>query len=287
MQNIGFIGLGIMGEPMAGHILTAGYPLTVYNRTASKADNLVARGATLAPTPAQVALTSDIIITIVSRTSDVEQVLFGDQGLASVDLTGKTIIDMSTISADETRDFAKRLQALGAHMLDAPVSGGDIGAINATLTIMVGGERSVLDTCLPVLETMGKTITYMGGHGNGQATKMCNQIMVVGNLMGMCEGLALAHSQGLDLAQVREVILGGIGASAQLNVVGPKIIAGDTSPGFFVELMEKDLSMVKTTQELNNLPSYMVETALQHMQTIMAQGGGKLGTQAISELFSS
>ena len=287
MKKIGFIGLGIMGEPMAGHILAAGYPLTVYNRTTSKTAALGAKGATVALTPAQVAEQSDIIITIVGRTSDVEQVIFGEQGVATVNIAGKTIIDMSTIDAAATRDMAARLKAKGADMLDAPVSGGDVGAINATLSIMAGGDKAVFDSCLPLFETMGKTFTYMGGHGNGQATKMCNQIMVVGNLLGVCEGFALAQAQGLDLAQVREVVLGGIGASAQLDKVAPKIIASDDTPGFFADLMEKDLGIVQDAQAAAGLPSRVAQLTRELMQELMDEGKGLDGTQAIAKYFKA
>ena len=285
MQKIGFIGLGIMGAPMAGHILKGGYPLTVYNRTHAKTADLATQGANVAMTPKAVAENSDLIVVIVSRSADVEAVLFGEEGLSKADLKGKIIVDMSTIEPSEAIRFAKEMAKMGAQMIDAPVSGGDVGAKNATLTIMAGGDKTTFNRCLPIFELMGKKINYMGVSGTGQATKMCNQIMVTASLMGVCEGLAMAKVQGLDLEKVREVVLGGVGASAQLEVVAPKIIAGDDSPGFFVELMAKDLGIVKAAQAEKGLPSQVVELGLAQMKQLMSQGHGKLGTQSIARNF--
>jgi len=260
MQKIGFIGLGIMGKPMATNLLNAGFELTVYNRTVEKTKELVQSGARLAKSPKEVAENSEVIITIVSDTADVEEVIFGQNGISDGISAGKLVVDMSTISVEATRGFAVRLLADGIHMLDAPVSGGDIGAINGTLTIMVGGDKDIFNRLLPVFNAMGKTITYMGSSGAGQCCKMANQIMVGANLMGVCEGLMLASKEGLDLQSVVEVIMGGVAASAQLGIQGPKIIKGDNEPGFLLDLFLKDLGIVKDAQNQNKL--YAPITAL-------------------------
>ena len=282
MVNIGFIGLGIMGKPMAGHILKAGYPMHVYNRSKDKAAELVSNGAILASTPAEAAKASDIIITIVSDTADVEEVLFGENGVADGLSPGKIVVDMSTISADATRIFAKRVAEKGATMLDAPVSGGDIGAINAKLTIMVGGKESAYNKCVPVFKTMGTKITHMGPSGSGQATKMVNQIMVAVNLVGVCEGLLLASKEKLDLDALIDVISGGAGNSAQLTLNGAKMVKRDFLPGFMVDLAVKDLGIVQQAQRAHKLASPSTALAAQLLSAAQSEeGGGKLGTQAV------
>ncbi|MCL2852351.1 MAG: NAD(P)-dependent oxidoreductase [Defluviitaleaceae bacterium] len=282
MERIGFIGLGIMGKPMAGHILKAGYPMYVYNRSKEKAAELVEGGAVSASTPAEVAKACDIIITIVSDTPDVEAVLFGENGVAEGLSPGKIVVDMSTISADATRGFAKRVAEKGATMLDAPVSGGDIGAINAKLTIMVGGDESAFNKCVPVFQTMGTKITYMGPSGAGQATKMANQVMVVSCLAGICEGLMLASKEGIDLNSLIDVVSGGAGASAQLTLNGPKMARRDFSPGFMIDLAVKDFGIVQQAQKSHKLAAPFTALAVQLFAAAQSEeGGGKLGTQAI------
>ena len=282
VEKIGFIGLGIMGVPMAGHIIGAGYPLSVFNRTKGKASVLADKGAVVLDTPAEVAQASDIIITMVSDTPDVEQVLFGKNGVYEALAPGKVVIDMSTISAEATRSFYAKIAKKGASLLDAPVSGGEIGAINATLTIMVGGDEAVFDRCTPLLKTMGKTVTYMGPSGAGQACKMCNQVLLIGCLMGVCEGFLLASKEGLDINRFIDVVSGGAGASAQLRICGEKIAKRDFSPGFLMDLMAKDLEIVHQAQRENKLFSPVTALAAQMVKSIQAQdGGGKLGSQAM------
>jgi len=282
MEKIGFIGLGIMGVPMAGHIMAAGYPLSVYNRTKAKADALAEKGAAVLNTPAQVAEASDIIIVMVSDTPDVEQVLFGEGGVYDALAPGKVVIDMSTISAEATRGFYAKLAEKGAALLDAPVSGGEIGAINAALTIMVGGDEAVFERCTPLLKTMGKTITHMGPSGAGQACKMCNQVLLIGSLMGICEGFLLASKEGLDINTFIDVVSGGAAASAQLKVCGEKIAKRDFNPGFLMDLLSKDLEIVHQAQRANSLFSPVTALGTQIVKSVQAQeGGGRLGTQAI------
>ncbi|MCL2617414.1 MAG: NAD(P)-dependent oxidoreductase [Defluviitaleaceae bacterium] len=286
MERIGFIGLGIMGRPMAGHILQAGYPMHVYNRSGGKAAELEKGGAVVASTPAEVAKACDIIITIVSDTPDVENVLFGKDGLAQGLSAGKVVVDMSTISAEATRGFSARIAELGAVMLDAPVSGGDIGAINAKLSIMVGGDKAAFERCVPVFRTMGTKITYMGPSGAGQATKMANQVMVLACMMGVAEGLMLGSKEGLDLDALVEVVSGGAGASAQLTLNGTKMVKRDFSPGFFTDLAVKDLGIVQDAQNSHRLASPCVALSLQFLRALQAEeDGGRLGTQAVLKVY--
>ena len=286
MERVGFIGLGIMGKPMAGHILKAGYPMHVYNRSKDKAAELVANGAVLAATPAEVAKACDIIITIVSDTPDVEAVLFGENGAAQELTPGKILVDMSTISADATREFAKRVAEKGATMLDAPVSGGDLGARNAKLTIMVGGDKSAFDRCVPVFQTMGTKITYMGPSGAGQATKMANQVMFVSCLLGVCEGLMLASKEGLDLNTLIDVVSGGAAASAQLTLYGPRLVNRDFAPGFMIDLALKDFGIVQQAQKQHKLASPATALGVQFLCAAKSEeDGGKQGVQAILKAF--
>jgi len=284
MERIGFIGIGIMGKPMAGHIMKAGYPLTVYTRSRDKADELVTNGAVWADSPLEVAKNSDIIITMVSDTPDVEQVLFGENGLNAGLSSGKIIIDMSTISPSATRVFAKVLAEKGVLLLDAPVSGGEVGAINAKLTIMVGGDENAFNKCVPLFETMGTKVTYMGPSGAGQATKMVNQVMVTGSLLGVCEGLILAKDEGLDLTKAMDVVSGGVGNSAQLAVHGPKIAARDFAPGFMIDLYAKDLGIVNQAQKSHSSTHNLTDLALKLSKAAQANGDGREGVQGLVKI---
>ncbi len=286
MQNqalrIGFVGLGIMGRPMAKNILNAGYPLCVYNRTASKAKELVEAGATQGSTPKEVAQKSDVVITIVSDTPDVEAVLFGENGVAEGVREGMIVVDMSTISPHQTRGFSKKLKELDVTLLDCPVSGGDDGAKAGRLTIMCGGEKQAFDKVLPVLETMGKKVTLMGASGAGQATKLCNQVCLSSALLGVCECLLLATKEGLDCNKVVEVLSGGAANSYQLSVQGPKMVAHDYSPGFFVDLFQKDLRLCAQAAQNNHLSlpgSTLVAQLYNAVQGI--EGSHEMGSQAL------
>ncbi len=279
--EIGFIGLGIMGRPMARHLLKAGYKVTVYNRTASKAQELAADGAEVAATPLECAAGKDIVITIVTDSPDVEAVLFGDSGAALEGKTGATFIDMSTISPDVTRDIAARLGERGIDFLDAPVSGGDIGAQTGTLTIMVGGEQEVFDRVKSVFEPMGSRITLVGPVGAGQVTKSCNQILCAVNLVGVCEALSLARRNGLDLKKVHQVVTGGAANSWALENLGKQIIENNFNPGFMVKLILKDLNIVLNGARDLHLPINGTALAAQYFQSNQAHGEGDLGTQAM------
>jgi 3-hydroxyisobutyrate dehydrogenase len=281
MEKIGFIGLGIMGKPMSLNLLKAGFEVIVYNRTQKKADELVKAGASSAKTPAEVANNSDIIITIVSDTPDVEEVILGKTGIINGIKKGGVVIDMSTISPAVTINISEALHQKGAEMLDAPVSGGDTGAINGTLAIMVGGKEDVFNRCFPVFEAMGKTITYVGGNGMGQTTKLCNQILVTVTNMAVSEAVLFAQKAGLDADIMIEATKGGAAGSWQLANLGTKMNSEDFAPGFMIDLQQKDLRLVLEMARDNKLPlpaTAMVNKLFAGKQN---SGEGKLGTQAL------
>jgi 2-hydroxy-3-oxopropionate reductase len=283
-KKVGFIGLGIMGIPMVRNLMKAGFDVTVYNRTVSKADKMVAEGARKADSPADVARNNTIIITMVSDTPDVEKVILGENGIIEGIQTDAVVIDMSTISPQATKKIAARLEGKKAHMLDAPVSGGEGGAIAGTLSIMVGGDAAILERCRPVLEAMGKTITYIGGHGMGQTTKLMNQILVAGNLNAVCEALVFAQKQGVDLQKTIEAVKGGAAGSWQLSNLGPKIIKRDFAPGFMVELLQKDLRLVNEAAEATKTPLEGTTMIHQLFSSLESAGDGKCGTQALAKV---
>jgi 3-hydroxyisobutyrate dehydrogenase len=282
VRRIGYVGLGIMGSAMAGNLLAAGYELTVWNRTASKCEPLSARGARVATSPAALAAEGqDVICINVTDTPDVEAVLFGRGGVAEGSHAGLVVCDHSTISPTATIDFAARLARKGAAFLDAPVSGGDVGARKGTLSIMVGGDAETLERCRPMLEVVGGSISHLGGPGSGQACKACNQIAVALSLLGTCEALAMAKRSGLDLAKTIEVLAAGAAGSWQLTNLGPRIAAGDHAPGFMVDLMLKDLAIVAETARETGLPLAGTALAEAYLRTVSSAGGGRLGTQAM------
>jgi len=286
MQNqkirVGFIGLGIMGKPMAKNVQKAGFPLSVYNRTASKAQELVDAGAKLCATPKEVAQNSDIVITIVSDTPDVEAVLFGENGVAQGAKKGLIVVDMSTISPQQTRIFAKRLEEIGISMLDCPVSGGDTGAIAGTLTVMCGGDADAFEKASPVLAAMGKKVTLMGESGAGQATKLCNQVCLSGALLGVAECLTLATKEGLDCNKVIEVLSGGAANSYQLTVQGPKMVAHDYRPGFLVDLFQKDLRLVAQAAQADHLTMPVSSTLAQLFNAVQGmENSHAMGSQSV------
>jgi 3-hydroxyisobutyrate dehydrogenase len=280
-SRVGFIGIGIMGRHMARNLLKAGYQVTVHNRTAAKARELEADGARVARSPRECARGNEVVITMVTDSPDVEAVLFGAEGAAEGAEKGATVIDMSTISPVVTRTLAARLHERGIDFLDAPVSGGDIGAEKGTLTIMVGGEERAFERVRQVFEPLGKRITYMGPSGSGQATKAANQVLCALNLLGVCEALALAHRSGLDLARMHQVVTGGAANSWALENLGKAIIAGNYNPGFMVKLIQKDLEIVLATARTLNLPLAGTALANQHFRSNQAHGEGDLGTQAM------
>ncbi|SDL60964.1 2-hydroxy-3-oxopropionate reductase [Franzmannia pantelleriensis] len=272
MSKIGFIGLGIMGRPMAGHLLDAGHELLTVKRGALDA-SLAEKGMRELDTPAAVAAEAEVIITIVPDTPDVEQVLFGEGGVIEGLKPGTLVIDMSSIAPIATQDFAKRIHDAGGEYVDAPVSGGEGGAINAALTIMVGATAEGFERALPLLEVMGKTITHIGDHGAGQTCKVANQIVVALTIEAVAEGLLFASKAGADVAKVRESLLGGLAQSKILDVHGERMIKRTFDPGFKVKLHQKDLNLALEGARSLNLSLPGTANAQQLFQACVAHGG--------------
>ena len=281
MEKIGFIGLGIMGKPMALNLLKAGFNVVAYNRTAEKVKAITNAGGTQAASPKEVAENSDIIITIVSDTPDVEKVILGEDGVINGVKEGSVVIDMSTISPSATKEIAAKLKEKNVEMLDAPVSGGDVGAINGMLSIMVGGAAETLERCRPVFETMGKSITHCGTNGMGQTTKLCNQILVSVTNMAVSEAVLFAQKSGLDAHTMIEATKGGAAGSWQLTNLGPKMVDNDFAPGFMIDLQQKDLRLVIEAAEELRLPLPALTYVHQLYKSNQAHGEGREGTQAL------
>jgi 3-hydroxyisobutyrate dehydrogenase len=279
--RIGFVGLGIMGRPMAQNALKAGFPVTVTNRTLDRAEPLRAAGATVVNTPREVAERSDITVTMVTNAPDVETVTFGPGGIADGAHDGLLAIDMSSISPVAARSFAERAQAKGFTTHDAPVSGGEIGAIEARLSIMVGGDDADVERARPLFEALGKTIVHIGGHGAGQACKLANQIAVAINNLGVSEALVFAAAMGIDLERTRQVIAGGAGSSWAMQNYAQKMLAGDFKPGFMVDHQQKDLRNVLDAAYSAHVS--LPGTALAHAlyNALQQDGGGREGNLAI------
>ena len=280
-ERIGFIGLGIMGGGMARNLLRAGFPLTVWNRTASRMDALAAEGATPAESPADLASRSDIIITCVSDTQDVEEVLLGERGAIHGAPPGALVIDMSTISPQATNAIAARLAARGVRFLDAPVSGGSEGAAKGTLSIMVGGEAADVERAMPAFQAMGKTVTHVGGVGAGQTVKLVNQILVVGNCLAMCEALLFAQAGGVDLEKALAAVAGGAAGSWMLSNRGPQILRRDWRPGFTIDLQQKDIRLVLGAADEFGVPLPGTALIFQLYRTLQARGLGGEGNHAL------
>ncbi len=272
LPKIGFIGLGIMGAPMAGHLVTAGHPLFVHTRSQLPAA-LAHSSATACRDAREVAERADIVITMLPDTPDVAEVLFGAAGVAQGLGPGKTVVDMSSISPVETRQFAQRIEALGSDYLDAPVSGGDIGARNATLSIMVGGKPEVFARLMPVLALLGKNITRVGGSGDGQTCKVANQIVVALTIQAVAEGLLFAARAGADPAQVRQALMGGLASSRVLDLLGDRMIKRKFEPGFRIALHQKDLNLALGAARSLGLALPATAGAQQLFSACVAQGG--------------
>ncbi len=280
-ERIGFIGLGIMGGGMARNLLRAGFPLQVWNRTARRMEPLIAEGATAANNPAALAAASDIIITCVSDTPDVEAVLLGEEGVIAGVRPGSLVIDMSTISPQATIAIGDRLAQHGAHVLDAPVSGGSEGAARGTLSIMVGGDEPDVARARPVFEAMGKTITHVGGRGAGQTVKLVNQILVVGNTLAMCEALLLAQAGGVDLQKAYEAVSPGAAGSWMFTNRAPQILRRDWQPGFTIDLQQKDLRLVLQTADELGVPVPATSLIFNLYRTLQARGLGEEGNHGL------
>src|SRR5688500_16637815 len=281
MNTFAFIGLGIMGLPMAGHLLDAGAPLTVHTRTREKARALLDRGAKWANSPRDAAESCDVVLTCLPDTPDVERVVLGEDGVLSGARRGHIVVDHSTISPAATRRMNDALGQRGATLLDAPVSGGDVGARNATLSIMVGGDVNMFRVVLPLLGHMGKTITYCGASGAGQLTKLVNQILVSVTNLAVSEALVFARNNGLDAEKTVAALSGGAAGSWQLANLGPRMLKGDFAPGFTIDLQQKDLRLVieAAAKARTALPAL----ALVHQLFTSAQAAGRggEGTQAL------
>lgn len=283
--SVGFIGLGTMGREMVRNLLKAGHDVTVFDIVEDAVVALAAEGAKPAKSPADAAANADIAITMLPDTPQVEDVIYGEGGLLASPPRGRLIVDMSTISPVAVRRMQADLKAAGTDFIDAPVSGGPIGAKNASLTIMAGGEADAFARAEPFFRGMGTTITHVGASGAGQAVKLCNQLICGINLQGVCEAIALARASGVDLDQMRSVLMGGSAASWMLDKLGPAMIAGDASAGFRIDLMLKDLRLVQEQAQALSVP--LPGTALVTSQYIEARahGEGGNGNQALFRVY--
>lgn len=282
--RIGLIGPGIMGRPMGLNLLKAGFPLSVYARRESSAEELIAAGAAFCGTPAELAKNSDIVISIVSDTPDVEAVLLGENGVIEGAAENLLIIDMSTISPVATLDIADKLAAKGIRMLDAPVSGGEAGAIAGTLTIMVGGKQADFEEAKPVLEAMGKTITLIGDQGAGQVVKACNNMIIAQTVIAVSEAFEMAQKAGVDLTKAREALSGGFAGSKVMEVHAKRIIDDDFTPGFKAKLHNKDLKIAARTIESYELNLPGAQLAIDYMQQLVDMGHGEVDSAALAKV---
>lgn len=284
VERIGFIGTGIMGRPMAHNLLRAGFRVTVHNRTKAKTTELLRAGAQWADSPAAAARGAEVVITCVTDTPDVQQVLLGDNGVIESAAEGLICADMSTVSPAATQRMGAELAKKGVTLLDAPVSGGQIAAIEGKLSIMMGGPKEAVEKVRPIMAVMGKSVTYCGPLGSGQVTKLVNQIMVIHTIMSIAEGLAFAHKAGLDMETTWEVTSAGAAASHSLKVLGRKIIDGDFKPAFMVDLQMKDLRLVTEYAEQLKQPLPGVALAKELLSVLQAHGRGRDGTQALFDV---
>jgi 2-hydroxy-3-oxopropionate reductase len=283
-DSIGFIGLGIMGRPMARHLADAGFSLAVHSRSPGPVDELVAAGAQARVSPADVAAGADVVITMLPDTPDVELVLFGENGVASRLRTGSLVVDMSTIDPLATRRFAESLRAMGADMVDAPVSGGERGAVEGTLSIMVGGTEDDVTRAMPLLRAMGTTIVHVGDSGAGQVAKACNQLVVASTIQAVAEALVLAERAGVDPRRVREALLGGFAGSKILEIHGQRMLDRTFTPGFRSRLHLKDARIVLDTAERVSSAVPAFEVVADALRRLVDGGGGELDHSALFTL---
>ena len=282
---IGFIGIGVMGRSMAGHLLNAGYPLHVHNRTQAKAQDLLDKGAQWQDSPGKVAAVSDVIITIVGFPNDVEAVYLGDDGILVNARAGSTVIDMTTSCPDRAQKIAEQAKTKGISSFDAPVSGGDIGAREARLSIMVGGDVEVFEKIKPLFEIMGKNIVLQGPAGSGQHTKMCNQIAIASGMMAISEAMAYARKSGLKPETVLKSIESGAAGSWSLTNLAPRVLQGDFAPGFFVKHFIKDMKIAIGSAEKMGLDLPGLQLAKQLYEKLADRGCEDDGTQALFKLY--
>ena len=284
--SIGFIGLGVMGRPMAKNLLKAGYSLSVYTRTKSTASDVLESGAAWKDSIAEVAAASDVIITIVGFPSDVESVYLGESGILNNAQPGSYVIDMTTSQPSLARQIYEQGVSVGIQALDAPVSGGDVGARNGTLTIMVGGDDDAFRACLPIFEVMGENIVLQGPAGAGQHTKMCNQITIASTMVGVCEAIVYAEGAGCDPQRVLQSISTGAAASWSLSNLAPRILAGDFDPGFYVKHFIKDMTIALESAQEIGIMTPGLNLSLSLYRRLAEQGEEDAGTQALIKLFS-
>jgi len=285
-MNIGFIGTGVMGNAMASHLQKAGHQLYIYNRTKSKAQNLLDAGAIWCDTPKAVAKQGDVIFSIIGMPTDVEDVYLGTEGLINHAKEGSILVDMTTSQPELAQRIYEVGQENGVHCVDAPVSGGDLGAKNGTLTIFVGADVDIHERLLPLFEIMGKNIVYLGGAGAGQHGKMANQIAVAGVTAGTAESLAYAKAAGIDLEKIQGAISTGAGGSWHMANMGPRIIAGDTGPGFYIKHFIKDMRIAVEEAAKNNVDLQGLKTTLKQYEIMQEKGMENLGTQALFKLYN-
>lgn len=286
-QNIGWIGTGVMGLSMCGHLIDAGHRLTVFNRTREKAVPLLDKGAVWAETPKEVALSSDIVFTMVGFPEDVHAVVLGEGGVLAGAKPGDTVIDMTTSSPVLARTIYRKCQAKGVLALDAPVSGGDVGARQAALAIMVGGDQPVFDAMRPLFEIMGKTIALMGAAGAGQHTKMTNQILIAGTMIGVVESLLYACRAGMNAHEVIDIIGKGAASSWSINTLGRRIADGDFDPGFYIKHFVKDMGIALEESRRMNLSLPGLALVHQFYVAAMAMGWENLGTQGLYKVLEA
>ena len=280
-EGLGWIGTGVMGSSMCGHLLDAGHRITVHTRTRARAEDLLARGADWAETPADVASRSAVVFTMVGFPADVREIVLGTSGVLAGAREGSILVDMTTSEPSLAREIDVTARALGVGAIDAPVSGGDVGARNATLSIMVGGDAGAFEHVRPLLKIVGKTIVYQGGPGLGQHAKMVNQTLIASGIVGVCEALLYAYKAGLDLESVLAVVSSGAAGSWSLTNYAPRMLKGDFEPGFFVEHFIKDLEIALGEARRMDLALPGLALAHELYLALRAQGGGRLGTQAL------
>lgn len=285
--RLGWIGTGVMGTSMCGHLLAKGFGVTVYSRTKDKADPLLVKGARWADSPRAVAEQSDVIFSIVGFPRDVREVMLGDSGALAGCKAGNILVDMTTSEPSLAEEIHSAAKAKGVHSVDAPVSGGDVGAKEARLSIMIGGDQEVVDALAPCFEAMGKTIIYQGAAGAGQHTKMTNQILIATNMIGVCEALLYAHRAGLNLETVMQSVTPGAAGSWSLSNLGPRIIANNFDPGFFVEHFIKDMGIALDEANRMGLSLPGLALAKQLYLALAAQGCGRHGTHALQLALAS
>lgn len=285
MKKIGFIGTGVMGASVVKHLLHAGYEVTVYTRTKSKADALVALGAKWAETPAKATEEQQVVFTMVGYPKDVEEVYNGTEGILSVATQGTIVVDMTTSEPTLAKKLYEQAKAIGVHSLDAPVSGGDIGAQNGTLSLMVGGDEVIFEKMKPIFETFGQNIVYQGAAGAGQHTKMCNQISIASGMIGVCESMAYGLKAGLTMDQVLRSITAGAAGSWSLSNLAPRMLKGDLDPGFYIKHIIKDMKIALDEAERMNLQLPGLALAKSMYDQLLEEGYGDNGTQALIKYY--